>query len=235
MTKLEFLNTPYKIGEDTYTIREMMIELHNAPTALEAHFWHAYLVQFISPFEKMLYDIRHEMDGVLEEKGPLASSVAAIKGQLGIDSSQLSPNIIFVGTMGDYTISMPKLWQWIYDILVRRMQYSYGWLALLLFANHHHLLLKDDTKNFSDQMLSWFPNVPHRCTQDQVNLYRRGFFKDTEKFDYSTWINWKMPIPEDYIYEKGQHLEGYQHIQTLCIALETAEYSQQIFINNINK
>ncbi len=235
MTKDEFLNTPYNIGEDTYTIGEMMAELKRASTATEAHFWHGQLALAIGPFDKMLYDIRKEMNCILEEKGPLASSVAAIKGQLGIDSSQLSPNIIFVGTMGDYTISMPKLWQWVCDVLVSRMRYSYGWLALLLFATHHHLLIKDDTKNFSDQMLSWFPNVPHRCTQDQVNLYRRGFFKNTEKFDYSVWIKWKTPIPKDYEYVKGQHLEGYKHIQALCIALEAAEYSQQIFINNTNK
>ena len=235
MTKLEILNTPFNIGEETYTIGEMMTELHRASSATEAHFWHGYLALAIRPFEQMLFDIRKEMDGILKEKGPLASSVAAIKGLSGAELPQLSPNEIFVGSMGDYTINMYMLWQWINDTLVRRMQYNYGWLALLLFAKHHNLLLKDDTLSYSRQMLSWFPNIPHPCTQDQVNLYRRGFFRDTEKFDYFKWINWKTPIPGDYKYLKGQHPDGFKHIQTLCIALEAAEYSQQIYIKNTNK
>lgn len=212
-----------------------MSELHRASTATEAHYWHAHLSLAIRPFDQILFDIRKEMDDVLEKKGPLATSVAAIKGLSGIELKQLSPNKIFVGAMGGYIIDMCKLWQWISDTLVSRIQYSYGWLALLLFSKQHSLLLKDDTKSFSEQLSSWFPNVPHPCTQDQVNLYRRGFFRNAEKFDYSKWVNWRTPVPSDYKYQKGQHLEGFRHIQTLCIALEEAEYSQQIFIPNTNK
>ena len=235
MTKQEFLNTPYNIGEDIFTIGEMMAKLHRASTSTEAHFWHIHLSRAIRPFEQILFDIRKEMDGVLDEKGPLATSVAAIKGLSGTGFAPLSPNKIFVGAMGDYTVDMYKLCQWVSDTLVRRMLYSYGWLALLLFAKHHSLLLKDDTKAFSEQMLSWFPHVPHPCTQDQVNLYRRGFFRDTAKFDYSLWTKWETPVPAGYKYQRGQHLEGFQHIHTLCLALEEAEYSQQILIQKTNK
>lgn len=214
-----------------------MDELRRASTPLEAHFWQDYLLRTISPVEKIISNLRDEINREVAKKGPLATSVAAIKGQIGMESEQLAPNQIFKGLIDPYhIINMVSLRQWIYDTLVRRMQHSYGWLALLLFAQYHQLLIKDDTKSFSEQMKAWFPNVPHPCTQESVNTYRRGFFREDQyHFDYGRWINWGTPLPDNYELLKDQHPEGFKHIHTLCLALEGGDYESQIFIKNTNK
>ena len=236
MSKEELLSTTYRIGEDTYTIREMMDEMRRASSQKVAFFWFFHLDCAIRPHEQAIYELRRDIDIMLKEKVPAALSVAAVKGLSGMKApQQLSPNHIFKGKVGECTVDMNNLWLWINNTMLPCMQYSYEWLALLLFASHHHLLLKDDTKSFSEQMSSWFPDAAHPCTQDQVNLYRRGFFRDAEKFDYFSWIRLAIPIPKDYIPKRRQHADGFKRIHSLCLVLEAAEYSEQIYVQNTNK
>lgn len=236
MSKEELLSTTYRIGEDTYTIGEMMYEMQRASSQTVALFWCFHLDCAIRTFEEATNELRRDIHSMMEEKVPAALSVAAVKGLSGMKApQQLSPNHIFKGKVGECTVDMNKLWLWINNTMLPRMHYGYEWLALLLFASHHHLLLKDDTKSFSEQMSSWFPDAAHPCTHDQVNLYRRGFFRDAEKFDYFSWIRLDIPIPKDYIFTKSQHAEGFKRIHSLCLALEAADYSEQIYVQNTNK
>lgn len=233
MTQEEFLNITYTIEGEPYTIGEMMEEMKNASTSTEAFFWHHHLTQAVLPLNQMANAILMKANEVMKKRIPPTSAVAAIKG--GTEAPpQLSPNIIFVGDQGDYIIDMVELWKWIDYYFVPRMQYSYDWLALLLFAKHYSLLLKDDSKSFAQQMSSWFPNVSHPCTQDEINLYRRGYFK-SDNFNYRTWKDSPYPVPSDYVFKKSQHKEGFGNIQSICIALEGAYDLGEIATQNVNK
>ena len=224
----------HEIDGESYTIKEMMNELHKAATPYAAHYWFYHLTMALSPLEQSLIGLRIQIKNEMKMRGPLAHSVADIKGLTGGPPENLSPNKVFVGALGDYTINMHNLWQWINEALLLRLQYNYGWLALLLFAKHHQLLLKDDTKSFVEQMSLWFSNATHPCTSDSVNTYRKGFFRKKD-FDYKAWLNLPSAIPADYKYEKDQHPEGFKHIQALCLALEDAYDLGQIATKNTNK
>ena len=81
--------------------------------------------------------------------------------------------------------------------------HKYDRLAPLLFFDYHQLLNKDDSKSWAEQMNKWFPDTKIKCTQDQLNCYRRGFFQD-ENFKYDNWLNGNVPVSPDYSFKKDQ-------------------------------
>lgn len=123
-------------------------------------------------------------------------------------------NIVFKKGINGREIDMNLLREWLYINCVKYIKHKYDWLAPLLFFDYHQLLNKDDSKSWAEQMNKWFPDTKIKCTQDQLNCYRRGFFQD-DNFKYDDWLNGNVPVSPDYSFKKDQIKDGFDNLYSI--------------------
>ncbi len=133
-------------------------------------------------------------------------------------------NIVFKESIGEKDIDMNLLREWLNENFVMHIQHQYDWLAPLLFFDYHQLLIIDDSKSWAKQMNKWFPSSKIKCTQEQLNCYRRGFFRSAD-YQFNKWIKDKHSIPFNYPKEEKQRKEGFDFIQKICSNWLESEFS----------
>ena len=157
------------------------------------------------------------------------SSVGGANNQLGDRTPPedlKETNSIFVSKVDNKRINFKRLWTWTLEHFVDKINYKYEWVAGLLFFANQKLLEKEyigkvtPTSEYGNQMRKWFEQVLNiECTDDQINEYRNGFFRDSN-FIYSIWLNDLTGGPKQSELRGDQTIESFVNIKTRCQELE---------------
>lgn len=137
-------------------------------------------------------------------------------------------NTIFVSTINTKEINFDRLWEWILNHFVDKIEHQYEWLAGLLFFGNQQLLSKEingnktSTAAYGTQMKKWFSDVwSIECNDDQINEYRNGFFR-SDKFNYVVWLANLTAGPKQSELRGDQTIDGFVNIRTRCQSLENS-------------
>lgn len=105
---------------------------------------------------------------------PLGPRSLATSGTQKTDLGNQPENLVFKSFYNRQRIDFAAIRKKTERVIVMQMKHRYEWYAAYRVMRDLHLLDELKLTKFTQQMQTWFPNVPLQCTSDSLGVYATG-------------------------------------------------------------